>query len=157
MVTLHKPGTMRNIADLPNECIWQDAAELVTKRLGMAGGSERLYVNIDILPPNTYSTKYHSHTAQEEFFLVLRGSGTLRLEGVEHTVKEGDFFSKTPGLAHCFYNSGAGPMELLDVGTVESQDVCFYPDEYVRMERDGGECRVFRMGVPLDDWSSEPN
>lgn len=152
-----EPCTIGNINHLPCHCLWQDAAGLVTKQLGAAGGSQRLYVNLDTLPPNSYSTKYHSHGTQEEFFLVLRGSGVLRLEGVEQAVKQGDFFAKTPGLAHCFYNDSNEPMELLDVGTVESADVCFYPDEYVRVEKVGNQRRAYKAGTPLADWSSEPN
>ncbi|MEG0752372.1 MAG: GNAT family N-acetyltransferase [Angelakisella sp.] len=148
---------VHNASVLPSDCIWQGAGGLITQQLGKAGGSKDFYVNIDILPPGTYSTKYHSHTTQEEFFLVLRGSGLLRLEGKEYTVNQGDFFSKLPGYAHCFFNSGNMPMEILDVGTAVDRDICYYPDEGVTMEKQGGRLRILKAGEELTNWSSEPN
>jgi uncharacterized cupin superfamily protein len=59
--------------------VWRGRGGLMTQCLGAAAGSERLYVNIDTVPPGAYSAKYHSHSNQEEFFLILSGSGTLRM------------------------------------------------------------------------------
>lgn len=69
-----------NTADVLEEFVWRNPLGLVTKALGSAGGSEKIYVNIDTVPPNAYSTKYHSHSQQEEFFLILGGTGTVRLD-----------------------------------------------------------------------------
>ena len=62
-----------NIEKLSKQFIWSDEAGLVTKSLGDAAGSQKLYVNIDYVPPGAFSTKYHSHSQQEEFFLILSG------------------------------------------------------------------------------------
>ena len=59
--------------------------------LGHAVWSERLYVNIDILKPGAKSAKYHFHSEQEEFFLVLEGEGILRLNNSEIPVKGNPF------------------------------------------------------------------
>ena len=69
--------TINNLDSLPSEFVWQDSIGLITKSLGAAAESSRLYVNIDSVPPGGYSTKYHSHSQQDEFFLVLEGTGTL--------------------------------------------------------------------------------
>lgn len=45
-----------------------DGVGLITKYLGAAAGSEKIYVNIDYVPSKAYSAKYHSHSQQEEFF-----------------------------------------------------------------------------------------
>ncbi|RFT79700.1 mannose-6-phosphate isomerase, partial [Adlercreutzia equolifaciens] len=57
-----------NTDKLSEEFIWQDSMGLITTSLGAAAGSRKIYVNVDSVPPNAYSTKYHSHSQQEEFF-----------------------------------------------------------------------------------------
>ena len=88
-----------HLDSLKEPFVWHGRAGLVTQYLGKAAGSERLYVNIDRVPPGACSTKYHSHSRQEEFFLVLSGSGTLRLDGCKYDVTEGDFIASQPGAA----------------------------------------------------------
>ena len=126
------------------------------RQLGAASGSRKLYAAIDTLAPGAQGSKFHAHTAQEEFFLVLKGEGTLRTRDGERRVKAGDFFAKPCGVenAHCFVNTGTGPMEILDVGTVETGDVCIYPDEDAYYLRDQG--LVFRGRDQVRGWTSEP-
>lgn len=150
---------IKNIDQLLEKFIWQDSAGLTTKSLGAAGGSQKFYVNIDYVQPQAYSTKYHSHSQQEEFFMILSGSGILRLQGKEYTVKQGDFLAKPAGqnIAHTFYNSGTEILTILDVGTNEKEDTCYYPDEDIYMQKSNEQRRVFR-GSDLDlMWASEPN
>jgi len=150
---------IKNIEELSDKFIWSDTVGLVTKSLGESAGSEKLYVNIDYIPPKAYSTKYHSHSQQEEFFLILSGTGTLRLNDEEKLVKQGDFIAKpaAQNVAHTFYNSGNEVLTILDIGTRESEDTCYYPDENVYLQKSNDQRRVFR-GSSLDLlWSSEPN
>ena len=102
-----------NVDRLDDAFIWRDKAGLTSLELGRSAGSQRLYANVDIVPPGAYSTKYHSHTRQEEFFYILAGEGTLRTNEGEKQVKTGDFFAKPAGegVAHTFYNSGTEPCE----------------------------------------------
>lgn len=154
-----KQVDIKNIEELSDKFIWSDTVGLVTKSLGSSAGSEKLYVNIDYVPPKAYSTKYHSHSQQEEFFLILSGSGTLRLNDEEKLVKQGDFIAKpaAQNIAHTFYNSGNEVLTILDIGTRESEDTCYYPDEDVYLQKSNGKNRVF-SGSSLDLlWQSEPN
>ena len=148
-----------NLENLPPEFVWRDEIGLVTKSLGAAAGSERLNVNIDSVPPGALSTKYHSHSQQEEFFLVLEGEGTLRLNGENISVSKGDFIAKPAGknIAHTFYNSGSEALVLLDVGTAEKEDTCYYPDEDVYLHKSNGKNSVYHEGDIDADWSSDPN
>lgn len=128
-----------------------------TLYLGQAAGSEKLYVNIDYVQPGAQSTKFHSHTTQEEFFLILKGSATLRLNDEEHQVKQGDFIAKPAGkgIAHQFINTGTDVLEILDCGLQTQDDVCVYPDEdvvYIRSMR-----KDFKIGDAIEGWSSDPN
>ncbi|NCB74655.1 MAG: cupin domain-containing protein [Clostridia bacterium] len=148
-----------NLNNLPPQFIWRDEIGLVTKSLGAAAGSERLNVNIDSVPPGALSTKYHSHSQQEEFFLVLEGEGMLRLNGEEIPVSKGDFIAKPAGknIAHTFYNSGSEALVLLDVGSSEKEDTCYYPDEDVYLHKSNGKNRVYHGGDIDREWSSDPN
>ena len=116
---------------------------LQTTELGTAAGNEKLYVNIDYVQPGAKSTKYHSHSLQEEFFLILKGSGILRMNDETAPVQAGDFVAKPAGrgIAHQFINDGTEVLEILDCGTKEANDVVNYPDEPVRGK----------------DWKSDPN
>ena len=148
-----------NTEKLADEYLWMDELGLLTKSLGQAAGSQKLYVNIDRVPPAGYSTKYHSHSQQEEFFMILSGTGTLRLNDEMIAVSKDDFISKPAGemIAHTFYNSGSEDLVILDVGTVEKEDTCYYPDEDVYMQKSNGDRRVFK-GNSLDKiWTSDPN
>ena len=150
---------INNIDNLPEDFIWSDSLGLITKSLGAAAGSNRLYVNIDSVPAGGCSTKYHSHSQQEEFFLVLEGSGTLRLNEETIPVKKGDYIAKPggKGIAHTFYNSGTEALVILDVGTVEPEDTCYYPDEDVYLHKSNGVNRAYRGGAADRVWTSDPN
>lgn len=148
-----------NSEKLPKSFIWKDSVGLITKSLGAAAGSQKIYVNIDYVPPRSYSTKYHSHSQQEEFFMILSGSGTLRLNDQEWLVEQGDFIAKPAAqeIAHTFYNSGNESLVILDVGTNEKEDTCYYPDEDIYLQKSNDQRRIFR-GKDLDSlWTSDPN
>jgi len=148
-----------NIGSIANSFVWKDEAGLVTKELGRFTGSKKLYANLDSVPPGCYSAKYHSHTQQEEFFFILSGEGILRLNDVERPVKTGDFVGKPAGehIAHSFYNSGTSPLEILDVGTAEAEDTCYYPDEDMYLFKSNGTAHALHGSALTDDWSSDPN
>ena len=71
-----------NIDEIPAEFIWSDKAGLMTKELGKYAGSEKIYANLDSIPPKAFSTKYHSHSQQEEFFYVLSGRLKKRIPAI---------------------------------------------------------------------------
>lgn len=150
---------IQNVNELPDQFVWKDKIGLVTKSLGAAAKSKKLYVNIDTVPPKAFSTKYHSHSQQEEFFLILGGHGTLRLNDEEHAVRKGDFIAKLPAqnMAHTFYNSSEDTLIILDVGTVEKEDTCFYPDEDIFLHKSNGINRIFDGKSLISGWESDPN
>jgi uncharacterized cupin superfamily protein len=148
-----------NINNIPKKFV--DDPEFVSRMktayLGAAAGSERIYVNIDYVKPGAKSVKYHSHSRQEEFFLVLKGNGTLRMKYEELAVKAGDFVAKPAGkdVAHQFINTGSEVLEILDCGLNEPDDTITYPDEGVILFK--REKLTFRISDALSNWSSDPN
>jgi uncharacterized cupin superfamily protein len=116
------------------------------RRLGSSLCGFRLYR----LSPGKQATRLHRHLLQEEMYLILKGSGTLRHGDRDVPVKAGDFILYPAGdpAPHTFLNSGVEPMEYLATGNRVAYEVCEYPEEgtvYVeaidktlRMEEVGG-------------------
>ena len=148
-----------NIGNFPNE--FMDDPEhkslINTLYVGKAIGCEKLYASIDYVQPGGKSAKYHTHSTQEEFFMILGGTGLLRMDGNEIPVRAGDVVSKPAGkgIAHQFINNGSEVLQILDVGTQESNDIATYPDERVIFIRN--QDMVFKMEDQLEGWTSDPN
>jgi len=64
---------INNLENIPDEFIDDPnfKSGLQTQSLGKLAGSKDIYVNIDLVKPGRESTKYHSHSVQEEFFIIL--------------------------------------------------------------------------------------
>ena len=148
-----------NLNTIPKEYVDDPEfeSEMKTLYLGAAAGSDKIYVNIDSVKPGAKSVKYHSHSKQEEFFLILKGSGILRVEDEEVSVKQGDFVAKQAGkgIAHQFINNGSDVLQILDCGLNVKDDSITYPDEDVILLKKKG--LVFRIPDAIKDWSSDPN
>lgn len=150
---------IHNLTSLPSEFIDDPKFEskLRTKYLGAAAGSEKLYINIDYVKPGGKSVKYHSHSHQEEFFAILKGSGLLRFNEEEIQVNTNDFFAKPAGmgLSHQFINNSDDILIILDCGTKDVDDEVYYPDEnvtYIKKEK-----KAYKKGKLIENWSSDPN
>ena len=148
-----------NINTIPDEYIDDPNFESKMKSLliGDALGSEKIYVNIDFVKPGGKSTMYHSHSRQEEFFLIMSGKGLLRINEEEIPVKTGDVISKPAGknIAHQFINNSSEILQILDVGNRDKDDVAIYPDEnkiFIRNKK-----LVFNINDNIENWTSEPN
>lgn len=152
-------NNISNINNIPEEFIYNSdlKSNLKTLLIGDAIGCEKIYVNIDYVKPNSVSVKYHSHSKQEEFFLILSGDGILRLDGKEIPIKKGDVISKIAGrnISHQFINNSSEMLQILDVGTREKGDIVTYPDENIVYLKDQN--LVFNLRHNNDKWISEPN
>lgn len=124
-----------NIDNIPKEYIDDPdfQSKMKTIFIGDAIGCEKIYVNIDYVKHGGESVKYHSHSKQEEFFLIMSGKGILRIEGEEILIKTGDVISKPAGkdIAHQFINNSLEILQILDIGTREKDDIATYPDENI--------------------------
>ncbi len=148
-----------NIDNLPHEFVddFEFESPMKTTYLGAAAGSDKIYVNVDYVKPGAKSVKYHSHSEQEEFFLILKGSGILRMNDQEVSVKPGDFVAKPAGkgIAHQFINDGSEILQILDCGLNELNEEVTYPDEGVILLKK--QRLAFKLSDALEDWSSDPN
>ncbi len=148
-----------NIESIPDKFVDDPKFEsaMKTAYLGAAAGSRKIYVNVDYVKPGAKSVKYHSHSRQEEFFLILKGSGILRIQDQQIPVKQGDFVAKPAGedIAHQFINNGSEVLQILDCGLNESEETVTYPDEGIVLLKK--QRLAFKISDALKDWSSDPN
>jgi len=148
-----------NIDNIPKEYMYDPKfdTKLKTILIGQAIGTEKIYVNMDFVKPGSESVKYHSHSRQEEFYLIMSGKGILRIDGKEISIKKGDVISTPAGKdsGHQFINNSEEILQILDIGTREKGDIITYPDENVMYIKDKNV--VFNINDNIGNWTSEPN
>ncbi len=101
---------------------------------GRAAGAVASGLNHVVLPAEGQGAPAHCHSAEEELFVVLEGSGVLELwprggQGAEeHPLRAGDVISRPAGtgVAHAL-RAGPEGLTYLAYGTREPSDMCFYP------------------------------
>ena len=109
------------------------------RRLARQAGAVRTGLNWGRLRAGAEGAPPHSHSADEEIFVVLEGDGVLELHpspqrvrdgGVyeEHSIRAGAVISRPAGtgLAHGF-RAGDPGLTYLAYGTRRPDDVCYYP------------------------------
>jgi uncharacterized cupin superfamily protein len=120
-----------NVADVAS--VPRDGATIgrTTRNLGGAAGSQRSGLRLSEVAPGKLNAPPHCHSAEEEIFVVLDGSGALLLyeddRVSEFPVVRGSVVARPPatGVAHAF-RAGEGGLTLLMYGTREPNDICFY-------------------------------
>ena len=132
-------------------------------RLATGTAAKKLGASIDIVPPGKRGCPYHLHHGQEEMFIVLAGSGTLRVAGEMLPIHTGDvmFIPAGPEYPHQIINSSDAPLKYLSISTREFPEICEYPDsgKYQAMSPHGeprGFRAIQRKDSTLDYWDGEP-
>lgn len=69
----------------------------------------------NILPPGG-SVGEHRHKNDEEIYIILDGSGVMKVDGRDEPVKSGDICITRTGHRHSLLNTGATPMRFLVIG-----------------------------------------
>lgn len=64
------------------------------------------------IPPGT-RTQPHYHALTEEFYYVIEGAGTMRIDAEETRVAEGDAILIPAGAVHTLHNEGPGELRIL--------------------------------------------
>ena len=64
------------------------------------------------LEPDEATTR-HYHRASEEIYVVLKGSGSLEVDGETRTVRPGDAVLIPPGAWHTLENTGTSELRIL--------------------------------------------
>jgi uncharacterized cupin superfamily protein len=108
--------------------------------LARAAGSVDTGLKLVTLGPGELSAPHHCHSAEEEIFVVLDGSGTLELlpspqaalygaRPETHQLRRGHVVSRpaATGVAHAFVGGGEAGLTLLAYGTRDANDTAYYP------------------------------
>jgi uncharacterized cupin superfamily protein len=134
---------------------WRSKDVWVADRIGgeLIGGS--MYE----LEPGDRLWPYHTHHANEEWLLVVRGQPTLRTPEGEHDLREGDVVAFARGRegAHQVSNRTDSPIRVLMLSTMIAPDVVEYLDSGKVGARDvkGERILLSRPGPMLDYWDGE--
>jgi uncharacterized cupin superfamily protein len=100
-------------------------------RLGDAAGLTQFGVNLVRMPPGTWSSQRHWHTAEDEFVWVLEGEVVLVTDEGEQVLRAGECAGFAAGIpnGHHLQNRSARDALLLEVGSrCPAADGCDYPD-----------------------------
>ena len=105
--------------------------------------------------PGKEMTPPHAHSAEEELYIVLGGSGAAVLDEEEHPVREGSIVALPAGtgVAHTF-RAGDDGLTVLAYGQRDPRDTVWYPRSRKLSIRAFG-LRV-RIDESLDYWDGEP-
>src|SRR5579875_1281049 len=98
--------------------------------VGFTLGAEKLGYVVGKLRPGDHYCPYHWHTREEELFVVLTGTPTLRTPRGTWTLRPGDMvaFPTDRDGAHRLWNDAGEDALVLMIANVDRGDVCFYPD-----------------------------
>jgi uncharacterized cupin superfamily protein len=122
--------------------------------LGTAAGSVATGLSHMTLSPGGEGYPPHFHGAEEELFVILRGSGTLLLGDEEAAVRPGHVVSRPPGtrVAHSF-RAGEEGLTYLAYSTRVPNDIVYYARSgKINFRGVGVIARLER----LDYWDGEP-
>ena len=111
------------------------------------------------LEPGDRLWPYHTHHANEEWAIVLRGRPTLRTPEGEQALAEGDVvcFRRGRAGAHQVRNDTDAPIRVLMLSTLLKPDIVEYLDSGKVGARavDGERILMSRPGPELDYWEGE--
>ena len=140
---VERPARIVNIADVPTFERRGATVSRSVRDLGGTAGSERTGLRLYDVDPGRLMNPPHSHSAEEEIFVVLGGSGTATLWPHPRSTHEPDRFeagtrveeiragstvASPAGTGRALsLQAGADGMRVLAYGTRESNDVTYYP------------------------------
>jgi uncharacterized cupin superfamily protein len=156
---------IRNFHDAPKEH-FVHGSKYESHTAGLSDGTAAVKLGFcyDIVPPGKRGCPYHFHYAQEELFIILEGTGTLRVAGELIPVRAGDVITipAGPQYPHHILNTSDAPLKYFSLSTNERPEVCEYPDsgKYgVFPGRTDGPVmqgrRLHRADSALDYWDGE--
>jgi uncharacterized cupin superfamily protein len=114
-------------------------AARVRRQLGDAAGLTDFGVNLLRLPPGTWSSQRHWHSAEDEFVYVLEGELTLVSDAGEETLRAGDCAGFKAGLrdGHHLQNRTDKDAVALEIGSRKAEDEGEYSDIDMRFGPEG--------------------
>jgi uncharacterized cupin superfamily protein len=139
--------------DAPAVTTERPGRHYTNRPLSTVGGSRTTGLNHVVIASERRGWPRHCHASDEELFVILGGSGKLRVGDDEAAIRAGHVLSRPAGsgLAHSF-RAGPDGLEYLAYGQRQPNDIAYYPDS--------GKVALWGVGVigriePLDYWDGE--
>jgi uncharacterized cupin superfamily protein len=127
--------------------------------VGQHVGGGLIGATMSEVEPGNKLWPYHTHHANEEWVIVLRGEPTLRTPDGEQRLEEGDVvcFRRGKDGAHQIINRTDSPIRVLMLSTMIDPDTIEYLDTGKILAKDAaGEDIVFtRPGQTAEYWEGE--
>ena len=127
--------------------------------VGAKIGAELLGGSLYELEPGDRLWPYHTHHANEEWLIVVRGRPTLRTAAGERELGEGDVvcFPRGKDGLHQVRNTSESPIRVLMLSSRNAPDIVEYPDSGKVGARSiaGERILLSRPGPLLDYWDGE--
>ena len=113
--------------------------ERTRRQLGDAAGLTDFGVNLLRLPPGTWSSQRHWHTAEDEFVYVLEGELTLVTGAGEEILRAGDCAGFKAGVCdgHHLQNRTDKDAVAIEIGSRKAEDEGEYSDIDMRFGPEG--------------------
>jgi uncharacterized cupin superfamily protein len=155
---------VRNVGTIPLEHRTRTASvDFHHARLTEGTPATKLGAGILVVAPGKIACPYHLHHAQEEMFVILEGSGTLRIAGERVPISAGDVITAPagPDYPRQIINTSDAPLKYLAISTQDDPEIYEYPDSGKFMA-EAGLARehpfevIQRSGESLDYWDGEP-
>ena len=115
--------------------------------IGDAGGLTQFGAHIITLPPNSWSSQRHWHSAEDELVMILDGHPTLIDDSGETPLKPGDITAHPAGdgNGHHMKNESDKDVRFLVIGTKHPEkDHVYYPDIDLDLPANGTSEREYR-------------
>ena len=155
---------VRNVNAVPlTRLLREPHYDAMGARLAPGTAARKLGASFDILAPGKRGCPYHLHHAQEELFVILEGSGTLRVAGEMLPLHAGDviFIPPGPEYPHQILNTSDAPLKYLSISTREVPEICEYPDSGKYLAEGSLDTAtpfgvIDRRKASVDYWEGEP-
>jgi uncharacterized cupin superfamily protein len=123
-----RPASIVNVDEVEATREEREDCRATWQRLGRAAGARRTHLNRIVLDPGRSGAPPHCHSAAEELFVVLEGSGSLFVGDEQLELSPGHVTARPAGtgVAHSF-TAGPDGLALLAYGPKEPNDICYYP------------------------------
>lgn len=124
-------------------------------------GARDLGYNLTVVAPGKVQCPFHAHRGEEEMFVILEGTGTLRFGDRTYPLRPRDVIACPTGgaeVAHQIINSGTSDLVYLAVSTLARVEVCEYPDSgkvSTFAPGEHGMRHVFRAADAVDYYAGE--
>jgi uncharacterized cupin superfamily protein len=122
-------------------------------------GGELIGASMSEVEPGNKLWPYHTHHANEEWVIVLRGEPTLRTPEGEQVLREGDVvcFRRGKEGAHQIFNRTESPIRVLMLSSMIEPDIVEYLDTGKVAARSvaGERIMLARPGPDVGYWDGE--